>query len=33
MIFLQSREAALGYFPWPEYTQALLSTNEFIYLR
>ena len=32
MIFLQSREAALGYPPWPEYTQALLSTNEFIYL-
>ena len=31
--FLQSREAALGYPPWPEYTQALLSTNEFIYLR
>ena len=33
MTFLQSREAVLGYFPWPEYTQALLSTNEFIYLR
>ena len=31
--FLQSREASLGYPPWPEYTQALLSTNEFIYLR
>ncbi|MCY4587347.1 MAG: PSD1 and planctomycete cytochrome C domain-containing protein [Bryobacterales bacterium] len=31
--FLQSREADLGYPPWPEYTQALLSTNEFIYLR
>ena len=31
--FLQSREATLGYPPWPEYTQALLSTNEFIHLR
>jgi hypothetical protein len=30
--FLDARKAAVGYVPWPEYTQALLSTNEFIYL-
>ncbi|MDA1314467.1 MAG: PSD1 and planctomycete cytochrome C domain-containing protein [Acidobacteria bacterium] len=30
--FLAAREATVGHIPWPEYTQILLSTNEFIYL-